>query len=109
MIHCQYLKAVSKKLITFSKNLLTTAILCSMFGIRGLLMTIRETIQKELKRKGWSHYRLVQELEGKMPARTVYAYLSGKCDLVSDRVSIMLQVLDLQIKLKPKKGQGPRR
>ena len=63
-------------------------------------MTIRETIQKELKRKGWSHYRLAKELHGKMPARTVYAYLGGECDLVSDRVSIILQTLGLQIKNK---------
>ena len=72
-------------------------------------MTIRQTIQKELKRKGWSYYRLVKELEGKIPARTVYAYLSGERDLTTDRASIILEALSLQIKRKPESGQRPRR
>lgn len=72
-------------------------------------MTIRETIHKELQHRGWSRYRLEKELEGKIPARTVYAYLSGECDLGSDRVSIILQALGLQIKSKPTKGKRPRK
>ena len=68
-------------------------------------MTIREEIKKELNRRGWSRYRLAKELERKMPARTVYAYLSSRCDLVSDRVSIILQALGLQIKCKTKKSK----
>ena len=72
-------------------------------------MTIREAIQKELKKKKWSVYRLAKELEDEMPARTVYAYLSGQCDLVSDRVSIILQALDLQITLIKKRGRRPRK
>lgn len=70
---------------------------------------IRDEIQKELRERRWSHYRLAKELEGKMPARTVYAYLCGECDLVSERVSIILKVLDLQIKRKPKSGQKPQK
>ena len=65
-------------------------------------MTIREAIQKELKRRGWSHYRLAKELKEKMPARTVYAYLGEDCDLVSERVSIILETLGLTIITKPK-------
>ena len=60
-------------------------------------MTIRQVIQIELQRRGWSRYRLAKEMEGKMPARTVYAYLSDECDLVSERVSIILKVLDLEL------------
>ena len=60
-------------------------------------MTIRQVIQIELQRRGWSRYRLAKEMEGKMPARTVYAYLSNECDLVSERVSIILKVLDLEL------------
>ncbi len=101
-VYAQCLKQLRKKLFEFLKNFLTAAMLCSIVGIRGLLMTIRELIQKELKQRGWSHYRLVKELEGKMPARTVYAYLGGECDLVSDRVSIILQALGLRITHKVK-------
>ena len=100
----------SIKSLYFFKNLLTAAKLCSRLCRAGPPMTIRETIQKELRRRGWSHYRFAKELEGKMPARTVYAYLGGECDLVSDRVSIILQALGLRIThYKRKTGQRPRR
>ena len=60
-------------------------------------MTIKKAIKIELKRRGWSHYRLVKELEGKMPARTVYSFLSGEQDLTSERASIILKALGLKI------------
>jgi hypothetical protein len=73
-------------------------------------MTIRQTILEELKRRGWSRYRLVKELDGAIPMSTIYDYLSNETDLGSDRVSIILQALDLQItRNKHKKGLGPRR
>lgn len=61
-------------------------------------MTIKKAIEDELKRRGWSRYRLTKELEGKLPARTVYAYLSGEQDLSSKRVSIILNALGLKIR-----------
>lgn len=100
---------LGKNFWDFLKNLLTTAKLCSKLSGAGLPMTIRETIQNELRRRGWSHYRLAKEVEGKMPARTAYAYLSGECDLVSERVSIILQTLGLRITCRLKKGKRPRR
>ncbi|MHA2066253.1 MAG: hypothetical protein ACXABY_17915 [Candidatus Thorarchaeota archaeon] len=72
-------------------------------------MKIRHSILAELKRRKWSHYRLAKELKGKMPERTVYAYLGDECDLVSNRVSIILQALGLQIKPKPRRGKRPRK
>ncbi len=62
---------------------------------------IRKAILDELKRRGWSRYRLVQSLQGKMPPSTVYQYLSGQTDLNSRRVSLILDVLG--IKLTPPK------
>lgn len=111
---CQCLCTVSKRtrkdFLFFFKKLLTDAKLCSKIWPMGSSMTIREAIQKELQKRRWSYYRLVKELEGKMPARTVYAYLGGECDLVSDRVSIILQALGLRIThYKRKTGQRPRR
>lgn len=61
-------------------------------------MTIKNAIKNELKRRGWSHYRLVKELEGKMPARTVYAFLAGEQDLTTEKASIILKALGLKIK-----------
>ena len=61
-------------------------------------MTIKSAIKTELKRRGWSRYRLVKELEGKMPPRTVYSYLAGERDLSSERASVLLEALGLKIK-----------
>jgi len=61
-------------------------------------MTIKKAIEDELKRRGWSRYRLAKELEGELPARTVYAYLSGERDLSSERASIILTALELKIR-----------
>ena len=61
-------------------------------------MTIKKAIEDELERRGWSRYRLTKELEGKMPARTVYAYISGERDLSSERVSKILKAIDLKIR-----------
>ncbi len=109
-VYAQCLKELEKRFFVFFKKLLTDAKLCSKIWPMGSSMTIREAIQKELQKRRWSYYRLVKELEGKMPARTVYAYLGGECDLVSDRVSIILQALGLRIThYKRKMGQGPRR
>ncbi len=63
-------------------------------------MTIRQTILKELKRRAWSRYRLVKELDGAIPMSTIYDYLSGETDLGSDRVSTILKVLELTITTK---------
>lgn len=109
-VYAQCLKQFGKRFFVFFKKLLTDAKLCSKIWPMGSSMTIRETIQKELQKRRWSYYRLVKELEGKMPARTVYAYLGGECDLVSDRVSIILQALGLRIThYKRKTGHRPRR
>ena len=87
----------SIRILHFFKSFLTTAKLCSIVCSGVQAMTIRQVIQIELQRRGWSHYRLAKEMEGRMPARTVYAYLSGECDLVSERVSIILKVLELEL------------
>ena len=65
---------------------------------------IKEAILTEMKRRGWTCYRLSKELEGKLPRRTVYAYLSdkegsvNKRDISAERVSIILKTLELKIK-----------
>ena len=58
---------------------------------------IRKAILDELKRRGWSRYRLVQSLQGKMPPSTVYQYLRGYRDLNSRRVSMILDSLGIKL------------
>jgi hypothetical protein len=73
-------------------------------------VNIREAILKEIKKRGWSRYRLVKELKGAIPANTLYDYLRGDTDIGSDRASIILQALGLRIThYKSKSGQRPRR
>ncbi|MBN2457292.1 MAG: helix-turn-helix transcriptional regulator [Sedimentisphaerales bacterium] len=59
---------------------------------------IKKAILAKMKQRGWTCYRLSKELEGKLPQRTVYSYLSGERDISAERVSIILKVLGLKIK-----------
>lgn len=56
---------------------------------------LRERVLTRLEKKGWSRYRLAQELAGYIPASTVYAWLAGDCRINDDKASIILQALKL--------------
>jgi len=58
---------------------------------------IKKVIKSELKRRGWTCYRLSKELKDKLPQRTVYSYLSGERDISTKRVSVILKELGLKI------------
>jgi 1,2-phenylacetyl-CoA epoxidase catalytic subunit len=62
---------------------------------------IKKAIKSELKRRGWSHYRLAKELKGKLPERTLYSYLSDEQksnrDISAQRASIILKELGLKV------------
>ena len=104
-------KSLGKIFLVFWKNILTATLFRSMLICAGPVMTIRKTIQKELKRRDWSYYRLVKELGGTVPPASVYEYLAGKSDLGSERVSIILHTLELKITSKSnvKRGKRPRK
>ena len=91
-----------KKLFTYD------AVFRSIAIIRGPTVTIRETIKKELKKRGWSRYRLVKELDGAISATSVYEYLRGETDLGSDGVSIIMKTLGLTITSKSNVKRGKR-
>lgn len=59
---------------------------------------IRKSIEAELKRRGWTTYRLVQHVRGEIPPATVYAYLAGTRDLTTQRADILLKALGLTIR-----------
>ena len=81
------------------KNHLTVAEMCNIMMHMDI---IKKAILAEMKRRGWTCYRLSKELKGKLPQRTVYAYLSdkkkSKRDISAERVSIILKELGLKIK-----------
>ncbi len=99
-MYTQWIDMTAKLWVSLKKFFAATK--CrSMIVFGGPAMTIRETIRKELGRRGWSHYRLVKELKGSVPATTVYEYLANKTDLGSERVSKILDALGLTITSKP--------
>ena len=65
---------------------------------------IKKAIRAEMKRRGWSVYRLCEEIKDELPTRTIYAYLSdsdepeNKRDIYAKRASIILRKLGLKIK-----------
>ena len=80
---------------------MTNAVLCISVYYMDM---IKKAIKAEMKRRGWSAYRLSKELKGKLPPRTIYAYLSdcdepkNKRDISAKRASIILRKLGLKIK-----------
>ena len=74
---------------------LTISELCNI--IIGMDM-IKKAIKSELKRRGWTCYRLSKELKDKLSQRTVYSYLSNERDISAKRASKILEALGLKIK-----------
>jgi predicted transcriptional regulator len=74
---------------------------------------IREIILKEMRKQKLTTYQLSQMLKGKMPQRTLYAFLKGSQDTTSDYVSKILKVLGLKIvkenSTTTKRGKSPRK
>jgi len=64
----------------------------------------RKKIIAELQNQGLSRYALVKRLAGRIPERTVYAYLAGDCEMVSEKLAILCQELGLILK-RSKKGR----
>jgi hypothetical protein len=67
---------------------------------------LREAVQKEMERREWSTYQLVQALKGKreggkdVPSATVYEFLRGETTINSEYLGLILDVLGLEIKRK---------
>ncbi len=75
------------------------------------MLKIRNIILKEMKRSGLTIYRVAKMVEGKIPQRTVYDYLSGTKDTGTETASIIMDALGLTVtnKSNVKKGRGPRK
>ena len=64
-------------------------------------MTLRETVQAELDRKGWTPYRLA--IEAKVGQQVIHRWLTGKTHLRSDNLERVLDALGLEVR--PKRGR----
>ena len=74
------------------------------------VMDIRDAILKKIKKDKLTINQVADlpKVKGKIPRRTVYAYLSGEKDSASKTVSILLDAVGLTITT-TKKANGPRR
>ena len=67
---------------------------------------LREAVLKELTRRGWSSYQLVQALKGKrpggkdVPAVTLYEFLRGETAINSTDLGLICDALNLELKRK---------
>ena len=72
-----------------------------MVGI--VMIDFRREIKREMKRLGWSAYRLAKA--SGMPIRGVQQYIEGTRDATGERLSKMLKALGLELKRPHKRGR----
>jgi len=72
---------------------------------------IRNAILKEIEKSNMTIYQVAKLVEGKVPQRTVYAFLRGEEDSLTETASIIMKALGLTItrKSKVKRGRRPRK
>jgi len=72
---------------------------------------IRDIILKQMQTSGLTIYRISKMVEGKVPQRTVYDFLSGKTDASTEVASAILDALGLKIidKSNVTRGKRPRK
>ena len=76
--------------------------------ISGSMLDIRQAILKQIEKSGLTINQLAKRVEGKIPRRTVYAYLRGEEDSLSKTVSILLEAVGLTITT-TKRAKKPRK
>jgi len=61
------------------------------------MLDLRQAILKQIKKNGLTINQVAKLVEGKIPRRTVYAYLRGEEDSLSSMVSILMDAVGLTI------------
>jgi len=68
--------------------------------------SLRRAIHRAMAARGWSNYRLIQELRGRrpeggsVPGTTAYQFLRGERAISSDDLEIIFTVLGIEMKEK---------
>jgi len=64
---------------------------------------LRPILKARLEKLGWTRYRLAKKAELKdMTARSVYQYIDGKANITWHRAVKLLQIVGIDVVLKPK-------
>ena len=71
------------------------------------MLDIRQAILKQIDKTGLTINQFAKRVEGKVPRRTVYAYLRGEEDSLSKTVSILLEAVGLTITTTERARQRP--
>ncbi|MGC4033475.1 MAG: hypothetical protein QM754_17435 [Tepidisphaeraceae bacterium] len=64
-------------------------------------MDLRAWVLSRMATLGWSKYRLMQGVAGRVPRTTLYSWLSGKSDINASHVGVVLEVLDATLDAPP--------
>ena len=65
--------------------------------ISGRMLDIRQAILNQIEKSGMTINQVAKLVEGKIPRRTVYAYLREEEDSLSKTVSVLLEAVGLTI------------
>ena len=105
----QYLDKTRKALIKKDKK--TLDIIADVCNNISVMSAIRQAILKEIGKSGLTIYKVAKMVEGKVPQRTVYAFLRGEEDSLTATASAIMEALGLTVtrKSKLKKGRRPRK
>lgn len=82
--------------------------LLQYIAIFGPMSAIRDAILRQMQKLGLTIYRVALMVKGKVPQRTVYAFLTGKTDAGTETASAIMEALGLAIVEKPKPRRGKR-
>jgi len=61
---------------------------------------MRNSILNQMSKSGLTAYKVSKLVEGKVPQRTVYDFLSGKTDTTTKVAWILMEALDLTVTTK---------
>ncbi len=72
---------------------------------------IRDVILKRMSEMNLTTYKLCKMVEGQVPKRTIYDFISGKSDTGTEVASALMEALGLTITIKRnmKRGKRPRK
>lgn len=86
---------------------------CVVFlcNIAFIMSEIREAILKQMHKSGMTIYQVAKLVEGKVPQRTVYAFLTGEKDAGTETASVIMKAMGLNVteKSNVKRSRSPRK
>ena len=80
----------------------------AVFRYSRTMSAIRDVILKRMSEMNLTTYKLSKMLEGQVPMRTIYDFISGKSDAGTEVASALMEALGLTITIKRNMKRGKR-